>query len=145
MLRIAVINGPNLNLLGTRETSVYGTVSLEDLNAQISIEADKLDIAAECRQSNSEGELVTLIQECQGRKDGIILNAAAYTHYSIAIRDAIAAVDIPAVEVHISNVCKREEFRHRSLIAPVCLGLICGFGTQSYMLALQALANHLSG
>lgn len=128
-------------MLGERETLIYGGQSLDDINAEIAVEADRLGVAIEFYQSNLEGELVTLIQQGKGRLDGIVLNAAAYTHYSLAIRDAIAAVQVPTVEVHISNVHKREEFRHVSVIAPVCAGVITGFGKNSYILALQALAH----
>ena len=138
MRRIAVINGPNLNLLGTREPHKYGKNTLDEINGRIAAEASRL--GAECLffQSNSEGELVTAIQRADGT-DGIILNAGAYTHYSIALRDAIAAISTPAVEVHISNVHAREEFRRVSVIAPVCAGVIAGFGPYGYLLALYAL------
>jgi 3-dehydroquinate dehydratase-2 len=138
MKRIAVINGPNLNLLGTREPDKYGKKTLDEINGQIAAEASRL--GAECGffQSNSEGELVTAIQRADGA-DGIILNAGAYTHYSIALRDALAAISTPAVEVHVSNVHSREEFRRVSVIAPVCAGVIAGFGPYGYVLALYAL------
>lgn len=138
-MQIAVIHGPNLNMLGKREVGIYGARPLEDINAEISREAGKLNIEVEFFQSNSEGDLVTFIQQCHGRMDGIVLNAGAYTHYSIAIRDAIAAAQVSTVEVHISNIHKRESFRHVSVIAPVCLGQICGLGPQGYTLALRAL------
>lgn len=140
MKQIAVIHGPNLNLLGTREPGIYGTSDLAAINQEIAALAK--DLQAECSffQSNIEGELVTALQQA-GQADGIILNAAAYTHTSVALRDAIAAIAAPVVEVHLSNVFAREEFRHRSLIAPVCAGSICGFGKQSYLLALRALVN----
>ncbi|MFN2353471.1 MAG: type II 3-dehydroquinate dehydratase [Desulfopila sp.] len=137
--QIAIIHGPNLNMLGKREVDIYGSQTLEDINAEISREAGKLKIAVEFFQSNSEGDLVTFIQQCHGRMDGIVLNAGAYTHYSIAIRDAIAAAQVSTIEVHISNIHKREPFRHISVIAPVCLGQICGLGPQGYTLALRAL------
>jgi 3-dehydroquinate dehydratase-2 len=138
MKRMSVINGPNMNLLGTREPDKYGNETLEAINGRLAAEASGL--GAECRffQSNSEGELVTAIQRAADA-DGIILNAGAYTHYSIAIRDAIAAVRTPVVEVHISNVHAREDFRRVSVIAPVCAGVIAGFGSYSYVLALHAL------
>jgi 3-dehydroquinate dehydratase-2 len=140
---IAVIHGPNLNMLGEREVGVYGNKSLEDIDSDIAAEASQLDATVEFHQSNGEGELVTFIQQCRGRADGILLNAGAYTHYSIALRDAISAVEIPTVEVHISNVYSRETFRHTSVIAPVCIGQICGFGPYSYILGLRALlASH---
>lgn len=138
-MQIAVIHGPNLNMLGKREVDIYGARTLEDINADISREAGTLNVEVEFFQSNSEGDLVTFIQQCHGRMDGIVLNAGAYTHYSIAIRDAIAAAQVSTVEVHISNIHKREPFRHVSVIAPVCLGQICGLGPQGYTLALRAL------
>lgn len=136
---IAIIHGPNLNMLGKREIGIYGGKTMEDINTEVKQEADKLGVTVDFFQSNSEGELVTYIQECRERVKGIILNAGAYTHYSIALRDAIAAVQIPVVEAHISNIYKRESFRHVSVIAPVCIGQICGLGSQGYILALRAL------
>ena len=138
MKKIFVINGPNLNLLGEREPDKYGRESLEKINDLVLKEAASLGAECEFFQSNSEGEIVSAIQRA-GRSDGIILNAGAYTHYSIAIRDAIAAVGAPVVETHISNVHAREEFRHVSVLAPVCKGVISGFGPASYILALHAL------
>lgn len=135
MKNIIVINGPNLNLLGTREPDKYGTDTLESINANLAEDAEKLDMSLSFFQSNIEGELVSAIQEA-ANADGVILNAAAYTHTSVALRDAIAAIDTPVVEIHLSNVFAREEFRHVSLIAPVCRGSISGFGKQSYLLAL---------
>lgn len=143
-LRIAIINGPNLNLLGTREKSVYGGKNLEAINAEIEREAAELDAAVSFFQSNSEGALIDAIHTCHGMTDGIVINAGAYTHYSIAIRDAIAAVEIPTVEVHLSNIHRREEFRHSSVIAAVCVGQISGFGADSYLLGLRALVKMLS-
>ena len=137
MKHIAVINGPNLNLLGSREPDKYGDKTLDEINGLVSREAEALGAVCEFFQSNSEGELVTAVQRASGA-DGIIINAGAYTHYSIAIRDAIAASSAPAIEVHISNVHAREEFRRFSAIAPVCLGVIAGFGPNSYILALRA-------
>ncbi len=136
---IAVVNGPNLNMLGKREIGIYGGKTMEDINLEVKEEADRLGVTVEFYQSNCEGELVTFIQECRGRVKGILLNAGAYTHYSIALRDAIAAAQVSVVEVHISNIFKRESFRHVSVIAPVCIGQICGFGSQGYILALKAL------
>ncbi len=140
MHKLLVINGPNLNLLGTREPEIYGHTTLADINEMIKKRAEKFDIEADFYQSNHEGAIVDKIQ--QAWADGveyIILNAGAYTHYSVAIRDAIAGVEVPVIEVHLSNIHKREEFRHNSVIAPVCLGQISGFGADSYMVALEAV------
>jgi 3-dehydroquinate dehydratase-2 len=139
MKKIVVVNGPNMNLLGVREPDRYGSETLEHVNERIAKEAAKLGVECEFFQSNSEGELVSAIQRA-AHADGVILNAAAYTHYSVALRDAIAAIAPPVVEVHLSNVHAREEFRRVSVIAPVCRGVIAGFGAQSYILALHALA-----
>jgi len=138
MKKISVINGPNLNLLGTREPEKYGELTLGEINAMIRGEAAALDAECDFFQSNSEGELVTAIQNA-ANGGGIILNAGAYTHYSIAIRDAIAAAGAPVVEVHLTNVHAREEFRHRSVISAVCKGVVAGFGPYGYILALRAL------
>ena len=135
----AVVNGPNLNMLGKREVDIYGDKNLEDINAEVKKEADNLGVAVEFFQSNIEGELVTFIQGCRDRVKGIILNAGAFTHYSIALRDAVSASQVPVVEVHMSNIYRRESFRHLSVIAPVCIGQISGFGSRSYILALRAL------
>ncbi|MBN2311552.1 MAG: type II 3-dehydroquinate dehydratase [Candidatus Hydrogenedentes bacterium] len=137
-MNVLVIHGPNLNLLGSREPDVYGRTTLEDINALLAREAQALGIELRTIQSNAEGELVTAIQEAAGWADVLIINPAAYTHTSVAIRDAIAAVDVPAIEVHLSNVHAREDFRRRSYIAPVAVGQIAGFGADSYRLALQA-------
>ena len=144
MKRIAVINGPNLNLLGSREPDKYGNKTLDEINGLVLREAEALGAVCEFFQSNSEGELVTAIQRASGA-DGIIINAGAYTHYSIAIRDAIAAIAAPVIEAHISNVHAREEFRRVSVIAPACLGVIAGFGPNSYILALHALLRQGGG
>ena len=128
-----------MNLLGVREPGVYGRADLEQINGEMTRRARELGLECEFFQSNCEGELIDAIQGARERMDGIVLNAGAYTHYSIALRDAIAAVCLPCVEVHLSNVHAREEFRHRSVIAPVCSGVIAGFGKTSYLLALQAL------
>jgi 3-dehydroquinate dehydratase-2 len=144
MLRIRVLHGPNLNLLGTREQSIYGTLSLNALNAALTTLAEELKVKVDLRQSNNEGELITWIQEARTRYDGIILNPAAYTHTSVAIRDAIAAVGLPTVEVHLSNIYQREEFRHRSYIAGVAIGQISGLGPTGYLLALRGLHDHLT-
>ena len=138
-MKALFLNGPNLNLLGTRQPEVYGRQTLADIEAIVRARAAELGVEIDFRQSNHEGELVTWIQEARGRFDAIVLNAAAYTHTSVALRDAIAAVSIPTVEIHLSNIHAREEFRHRSLIAPVCRGQISGFGFQSYLLGLQAV------
>lgn len=136
---VAVIHGPNLNMLGKREIGIYGGKTMDQINSEVADEAKKLNVLPEFFQANGEGALVSFIHHCLGRIDGIVINAGAYTHYSVALRDAIAAVKIPTVEVHISNVYKREAFRHVSVIAPVCIGQICGFGSHSYVLGLRAL------
>lgn len=140
-MRILFLNGPNLNLLGTREPSIYGRLSLADIERKVQERAKELGVEVEFRQTNLEGELVTWIQQAKARFDVIVLNAAGYTHTSIALRDAIAAVGIPTIEVHLSNIHAREEFRHKSLIAPVCRGQLAGFGWRSYLLALEASIN----
>jgi 3-dehydroquinate dehydratase-2 len=140
MKKIVIINGPNLNMLGEREPDKYGTESLESINERIEALAKEIGVECTFFQSNVEGELVTAIQEAGGA-DGILLNAGAYTHYSIAIRDAVAAAHAPVIEIHLSNITAREEFRHTSVIAPVCLGLVAGFGGESYLLALKHFAH----
>jgi 3-dehydroquinate dehydratase-2 len=140
-MKILFLNGPNLNLLGQREPEVYGRTTLKDIEAKVRERASGLGAEIDFRQSNLEGELVAWIQEAKGKSDAIVLNAAAYTHTSIALRDAIAAVGIPTIEIHLSNVHAREEFRHKSLIAPVCRGQIVGFGANSYVLAVEAAVN----
>ncbi len=136
-MKILVIHGPNLNLLGTRESDIYGTKTLEEINSSLQQLAAELGTELSIEQSNHEGEIVDIIQN--GKKyDALIINPAAYTHTSVAIRDAIAAVEIPAVELHLSNIYKREEFRHKSLISPVAHGQISGFGPESYLLGLRA-------
>lgn len=140
-MRILFLNGPNLNLLGTREPTIYGRLSLADIEKKVQERAKELGVEAEFRQTNLEGELVTWIQQAKARFDVIVLNAAGYTHTSIALRDAIAAVGIPTIEVHLSNIHAREEFRHKSLIAPVCRGQVSGFGWRSYLLAMEASVN----
>ncbi|WP_408954664.1 type II 3-dehydroquinate dehydratase [Natroniella sp. ANB-PHB2] len=135
---ILVLHGPNLNLLGTREPDVYGLETLEDINQELQRIATENDLALETFQSNSEGELVDRIQQSIVEEvEAIIINPAAYTHYSIAIRDALAAVEVPIIEVHLSNIYQREEFRHKSVVSPVVTGQIAGFGANSYILALQ--------
>ena len=140
-MRILFLNGPNLNLLGQREPEIYGRATLADIEASVRMRADKIGVGVDFRQSNHEGDLVSWVQQAKGQFDVIVLNAAAYTHTSIALRDAITAVGVPTIEVHLSNVQAREEFRHRSCIAPVCCGLIAGFGASSYILALEAAVN----
>ena len=140
MKPIHVLNGPNLNMLGLREPQVYGSDSLKDVEARCAARGKALGFAVVCRQSNIEGELVSWIQEARTAASGIVLNAGAYTHTSIAIHDALKAAEVPAVEVHLSNVHKREEFRHHSVIASAVNGVICGFGANSYELGLEAIA-----
>lgn len=138
MAKILVIHGPNLNLLGSREPDIYGKATLENINEQIKSLASKEDIGIEIIQSNHEGEIVDHIGRAKDDFDLLLINPAAYTHTSVAIRDAISAIGIPAIEVHLSNIYSREEFRHTSLIAPVCHGQVSGFGMHSYILGLQA-------
>jgi 3-dehydroquinate dehydratase-2 len=137
-MKILFLNGPNLNLLGQREPEVYGRETLADIEAAVRKRAKQLKAKIDFRQSNVEGELVDWIQQAKGEFDVIVLNAAAYTHTSIALRDAIAAVGVPTIEIHLSNVHAREKFRQKSLIAPVCCGQIVGFGSKSYILAVEA-------
>ena len=139
MRKILVLHGPNLNLLGQREPEVYGHLTLKDINQELVEAGNELGVTVETFQSNSEGELVDALQQAGSEKDGVVFNPGGYTHTSVALRDAIAAIAIPVVEVHISNVFAREEFRHHSILAPVCLGKITGFGWQSYLLGMQAL------
>ncbi|MBU0672828.1 MAG: type II 3-dehydroquinate dehydratase [Candidatus Margulisbacteria bacterium] len=136
--KILVVHGPNLNLLGSREENVYGKVSLEDINNKLVALAKELKVDLETYQSNVEGEIVNTIQAAKGKIGAIVINPGGYTHYSVAIRDAIAAVKIPTVEVHLSNIYAREEFRQKSVIAPVVAGQIAGFGANSYLLGLRA-------
>jgi len=137
--RAAIIHGPNLNMLGKREIGIYGGKTMEQINSEVAEEAKKLNVVPEFFQANGEGAIVDFIHGCFGRIDGIVINAGAFTHYSVALRDAIASVNISTIEVHISNVYKRESFRHLSVIAPVCIGQICGFGSHGYVLGLRAL------
>jgi 3-dehydroquinate dehydratase-2 len=142
-VNILVLHGPNLNLLGTREPTIYGIITLDEVNASLKKLGMELGVSVESRQSNVEGELVTWIQEAKARFEGLVFNPAAYTHTSIALRDAIVGVGIPMVEVHLSNIHRRESFRRRSYLAPVSLGQISGFGPQSYLLGLRALVDAL--
>ncbi|MGV3756212.1 MAG: type II 3-dehydroquinate dehydratase [Verrucomicrobiota bacterium] len=137
-MKLLVLNGPNLNLLGQREPEVYGRTTLADIEQAVRDLAGKNGVEVDFRQSNLEGELVTWIQEAKGAADVILLNAGAYTHTSVALRDAISAVGVPTIEIHLSNIHAREEFRHKSLIAAVCKGQICGFGAASYLLGVHA-------
>mgnify|MGYP000868873720 CR=1 FL=1 len=136
---ILVLHGPNLNLLGGREVQIYGHLSLEELDGHLKQEAVKLGLKLDCFQSNDTGDLLDQIHKAPGKYQGMIINPGAFTHYNIALRDALEGVGIPVVEVHLSNIYKREEFRRRSVIAPVVLGQISGFGRQSYLLALEVL------
>ena len=143
--KILVLHGANLNLLGSREPQVYGSLTLDEINRRLIDLGKTLGIDVQCKQSNIEGELVDALQEAGRWADGVILNAGGYTHTSVVIRDAISGISIPVVEVHLSNIQAREEFRHTSLIAPVCLGSIAGFGWYSYVLGLRALAERIKG
>ena len=140
-MKILFLNGPNLNLLGQREPQTYGPLSLAEIEGRVRQRAAKLGVQIDFRQSNSEGELIGWIQEAKDHHQAIVINAAAYTHTSVALRDAISAVGVPTIEIHLSNLHAREEFRHQSLIAPVCRGQISGFGAFSYILGLEAAVN----
>ena len=140
---LLLINGPNLNLVGKREPSIYGSETLKDIQEDLLILAVQLNTKLKFFQSNSEGELIDCIQKSVGSVDGILINAGAYTHTSIALRDALLGVAIPYVEVHLSNIYSREEFRHKSFLSDKALGLVCGFGPKSYQLALQGMVSHL--
>jgi 3-dehydroquinate dehydratase-2 len=139
-----VLNGPNLNLLGTREPAVYGSTTLAEIEAALAVHGARHGVTVTCWQSNVEGELVGRLHDARGHADGIIFNPAAYTHTSVALRDAIAAIELPTVEVHLSNLAAREPFRRRSLVAAVCVGTIAGFGPLGYHLALDALVGRAS-
>ncbi|MHB1394644.1 MAG: type II 3-dehydroquinate dehydratase [Clostridia bacterium] len=145
MLKLLVINGPNLNMLGVRNKEIYGAMSLEQIIQAISKEAVSLSVEVDFYQSNIEGELVTKIQQALNIYSGIIINPGAYTHYSVAIRDALEAVGLPCIEVHISNIYAREEFRHKSVIVPVCTGQISGLGYKGYISALYGVVDYLRG
>jgi 3-dehydroquinate dehydratase-2 len=145
-MKLIVINGPNLNMLGTREQEIYGYKSFKDICSFIESEAEKLGIYVEIVQSNVEGEIINHIQRAyRDCFDGIVINPAAYTHYSIAIYDALKAVNLPAVEIHLSNINSREEYRKTSVTAPACIGAICGFGYYGYKMALDALSGFIRG
>ena len=143
MTRILVLNGPNLNLIGTREPEIYGHDTLDEILEELRAYAREKDVEITDLQTNSEGELITAIQDARSEVDGVVLNPGAYAHYSIAIRDAIASIDIPVVETHLSNVHARESFRNESVLAPVCLGVVTGFGHHSYFVAVDALLRYL--
>lgn len=143
MTSILVLNGPNLNLLGTRQPEVYGKTTLSDIEAMCRSKAQDLNVDLAFEQDNVEGAMVDIIHAARGLHDGIILNAGAYTHTSVALMDAVSSVEIPTIELHLSNIHAREEFRHTSYIAKVALGVICGFGAHGYVLALEAMARHL--
>ena len=143
MLNVLVLHGPNLNLLGTREPDVYGTDTLADIDFQLTALAEEEKIAIRIKQSNSEEALIESLHSSREWANGVLFNPGAFTHTSVALRDAIAAIDVPVVEVHLSNIHARESFRRDSLLAPVCIGSISGFGTNSYMLGLQALKTHI--
>ena len=144
MTSMLILNGPNLNLLGTRQPEVYGSTTLADIEAMCKAKADAAGLTLAFEQSNHEGVMIDLIHAAKGTHDGIILNAGAYTHTSIALMDAIASVDLPTIELHLSNVHAREDFRHKSYIAKVAVGIICGFGAQGYLLGIDALQDHLA-
>ncbi len=143
--RVRVLHGPNLNLLGTRDPAVYGTTTLAEIDAELARLAAAAGAEVRCSQSNFEGELVTWVQEARTWADAIVINPGGYTHTSVALRDAVEAVSVPTVEVHLSNIHAREEFRHRSLVAARCVGQICGFGAQSYYLGLYAALRCVEG
>lgn len=138
-MKVLVIHGPNLNMLGIREPEIYGKITLDELNEKIRRHAEKIGLDIDIIQSNSEGTIIDAIQQSYIEYDAVVLNAGAYTHYSLAIRDAIASIDIPCIEVHLSNIHAREDFRNTSVLAPICIGQICGFGSVSYIMALDAI------
>ncbi len=140
---IAILNGPNLNMLGLRQPEIYGSATLDDVEALCAEAAEALGLAIDFRQTNGEGELISWVQECRGRAQGIVINPAGYTHSSVALMDALLAVELPVVEVHISNIHRREEFRHHSFVSRAATGVICGLGVRGYALALTAMAGLL--
>lgn len=140
---VLLLNGPNLNLLGTRETDVYGTATLDDIVSSLRTHASSLDVTIDDYQSNIEGELIDRLHAARGNVAGVVFNPGAFTHYSYALRDAISASELPVIETHLSNVHAREEFRHRTVLAAVCVGVVAGFGPTSYRLAFDALLDHL--
>ncbi len=142
-MKLLLLNGPNLNLLGTREPEKYGKTTLKDIEEHLTKIAQENNIQLDCYQSNHEGDIIDKIQEAKNVYDGILLNAGGYTHTSVAIRDAISSVQVPTVEIHLTNIHAREEFRHNSLISAVCIGQICGFGAYSYDLGFNAIVNYL--
>lgn len=142
-VKLIVLNGPNINMLGMREPGIYGKENYQYLCELIQKKAEALGITADVRQTNYEGELVTWIQEARGTYDGIVINPAAFTHYSVAVLDALLTANLPAIEVHISNIHRREEFRRHSVTAPACIGQICGLGLEGYLLAIEALCRRL--
>ena len=144
MKTILVLHGPNLNLLGKREPDVYGSTTLDEINKQIKAEAKRLDLAIEILQTNHEGELIDVLHKARQQASGVIINPGGLTHTSVSLRDAIAASELPAVEVHLSNIFAREDYRRKSITADACVGMVAGFGWRSYLLALQALAQHLN-
>ena len=144
-MKILVLHGPNLNLTGTREPDVYGSVTLDEINAKLIALGKELGTEVTCKQSNHEGVLIDALHDARQWADGVMLNAGGYTHTSVALRDAVSAIAIPVVEVHMSNIYAREEFRHRSYLSPVCVGSICGFSWRSYTLGLEALVDRIKG
>ena len=143
-MKILILHGPNLNLIGQREPDVYGSMTLGEIDEKLAAVATELDLEIECRQSNQEGILVDALQEARASADGVVFNPGGYTHTSVALRDAIVAIEIPVVEVHLSNIAAREEFRHTSVVSAVCRGTITGFGWRSYALGLRALRDILA-